>query len=258
MATPFIFFDMAGTIMSSNINWERENRAGIELVVSFLKELGKPILDTMTFIERFLADARLHRRRAKEERIEYRVRELLLTHIARENITVTRPQEDELVLRYVQPEIDRTMPYEGMADLLETLRAAGATLVVLSNSPSQEFVEIPLTKYGLLSYFSSVITSCAIGFRKPHPFFLNRIVEEIKPNIANSVLVGDRLYDDIVSGQRMGMKTIFLNIVSHADNAEYKGKIIPDYEVSSIATLSDILFSKSLGLFDKSRIEQRI
>lgn len=98
-----------------------------------------------------------------------------------------------------------------------------------------------LEKFGVLQYIDLVVASAEEGVAKP-----DRRIFEIALNRANckpehSVMIGDRIDNDIVPAKKLGMHTIwmkqgfgrFWNILSNEEKA--------DYEVNSLAELCEIL-----------------
>lgn len=98
-----------------------------------------------------------------------------------------------------------------------------------------------LEKFGVLQYIDLVVASAEEGVAKP-----DRRIFEIALNRANckpehSVMIGDRIDNDIVPAKKLGMHTIwmkqgfgrFWNILSDEEKA--------DYEVNSLAELLAIL-----------------
>lgn len=98
-----------------------------------------------------------------------------------------------------------------------------------------------LEKFGVLQYIDLVVASAEEGVAKP-----DRRIFEIALNRANcksehSVMIGDRIDNDIVPAKKLGMHTIwmkqgfgrFWNIASDEEKA--------DYEVNSLSELCKIL-----------------
>ncbi len=233
----YVLFDMAGTIVSSRIDWERENLAGANHLVKYLGGCDVKITEPTEFISEIMGQARIGRRRAKEERVEYSIEQIIVEQLKKQNIELDNGLIKKALCEYIKPELERTFPYKGMALFLKKLEEQDYELFLISNTPTKEFVEMTIDKYDLRKYFTYVLTSCEVGYRKPHDLFLRHLIEFGKPDMQNSVFVGDRLKDDMESAKRLGIKGIFFNKVDHSDNERDRQVIIPEVEVDNLVDL---------------------
>jgi putative hydrolase of the HAD superfamily len=89
-------------------------------------------------------------------------------------------------------------------EMLDTLRARGFALGVISNVYSREAVPHNLMRYGLNRYLDVVLSSAQFGFRKPDPrIFLEAArLLNLLPN--ECAYVGDTVSRDVVGAHRAG------------------------------------------------------
>jgi phosphoglycolate phosphatase len=87
-----------------------------------------------------------------------------------------------------------TTAFEGAADTLRTLRAAGIALAVCTNKPARLSAGI-LESLGLAQYFARVIGGDSLPFRKPDPRVLLSLLEAFDVPPERSLLVGDSEVD---------------------------------------------------------------
>ncbi len=233
----YVLFDMAGMVVSSRIDWERENLAGANNLVKYFGECGVEITDPNEFVNGLMEQARIGRRRAKKERVEYSIEQIIVEQLKKQNIELDNGLIKKALCEYIKPELDLTFPYRGMVLFLKKLKEQDCELFLILNTPTKEFVEMTIDKYDLRKCFTYVLTSCEVGYRKPHDLFLRHLIEFGKPDLKNSVFVGDRLKDDIGSAKKLGIKGIFFNKVEHSNNEKYKQEIIPEAEVDNLVDL---------------------
>ncbi len=88
--------------------------------------------------------------------------------------------------------------------LLETLRRRGFRLGVISNITSRKFVPFKLSEYGIASYFDAVVTSAALGWRKPNPGIFLQGARLIGLPPAACAYVGDTVSRDVIGARRAG------------------------------------------------------
>ncbi|MGH2727345.1 MAG: HAD family hydrolase, partial [Actinomycetota bacterium] len=94
-------------------------------------------------------------------------------------------------------------------ETLEELRGMGLRLGVVSNiSLFPHRMHGDLERLGLASLLDGAVFSSEIGVRKPAPRIFVRALREVGGEAMTAVFVGDRLNDDIVGAQALGMRTI--------------------------------------------------
>jgi putative hydrolase of the HAD superfamily len=93
--------------------------------------------------------------------------------------------------------------------LLESLRARGLRLGLVSNTASPEWLLRPvLERQGLVERVDAIVLSSGVGKRKPHPVIFERALEEVGAPPEDVLFVGDRLEADILGASRAGMRTV--------------------------------------------------
>lgn len=98
-----------------------------------------------------------------------------------------------------------------------------------------------LEKFGVLQYIDLVVASAEEGVAKPDRRIFEIALDRAKCKPEHSVMIGDRIDNDIVPAKKLGMHTIwmkqgfgrFWNITGDEEKA--------DYEVNSLAKLCEIL-----------------
>lgn len=96
--------------------------------------------------------------------------------------------------------------YPDVVPVLRQLRAAGYRLGVSGNQP--EGAAEQTTALGLP--FDLVASSALWGISKPDPAFFERIVTELDLRPDQVVYVGDRIDNDVLPAQALGMHAVFL------------------------------------------------
>lgn len=192
-----------------------------------------------TVIDHIVRTAGAGRQRAKAERVEYRIDAVLKKVLPEHGIRLTHPHWRQSVRVYVEPELAITRPHPGIKDVLKRLKADGYNLILVCNAPSEEFVMVSLQQYDLAKFFSHIIISCQVGYRKPHQKFVGALRRIIKPDVSRTIVVGDRLYDDIGLAQALGVPGVLFAKDPHPDNEAYNSLIRPAIRVSSTAALSE-------------------
>ena len=93
---------------------------------------------------------------------------------------------------------DRTAPYPGVVETLQSLRSTGHRMAVCTNKPEGPTVEI-LEALGLLGFISVVAGGDSLPVRKPDPGHLLGTLERLGSSPDRAVMIGDSRNDVAVA-----------------------------------------------------------
>ena len=99
----------------------------------------------------------------------------------------------------------------------------------------EEVQWVKLRNSKLLPYFKEVITSEAVGAKKPDPRIFQFALEKAGATVVESVMIGDDLNTDISGAIGVNMKSIFFN-----PNKFNHSRLIWE-EVSTLSEIKNIL-----------------
>jgi HAD superfamily hydrolase (TIGR01549 family) len=131
--------------------------------------------------------------------------------------------------------------YSDAKETLMALKSMKYKLGIIANQPLGS--EERLDKYGLGGLFDAVFPSAEVGINKPDTKLYLHALECVGCDANRSVMVGDRLDNDIAPAAEVGMRTVRV-LRGFFKNCE-KGSVKPDYIITSLTELVDI-FSKKL------------
>lgn len=99
-------------------------------------------------------------------------------------------------------------PYEEAEHVLKTLYDKGYNIGIIAN---QSFgTEKRLEDWGLLKYIKLVVASAEEGVAKPDKEIFLRALSRVECQPENTVMIGDRIDNDIEPANKLGMKTIWV------------------------------------------------
>ena len=131
------------------------------------------------------------------------------------------------------------IPYADAHSTLAALCQKGYKLGIIANQNSGTVKR--LEQWDLLKYFEVVAASAEIGYAKPDKQIFITAFELAKCTAEESVMIGDRLDNDIIPAKALGMKTVWLkNGLAKYQGAEF-GRGVVDYEIHSLSELLTIL-----------------
>jgi phosphoglycolate phosphatase len=119
-----------------------------------------------------------------------------------------------------------TSTFQGVAETLGRLQAAGLTLAVCTNKPGRLTTMI-LERLGLERYFTRVVSGDSLPFRKPDPRALLDVVDGFGRARAATLMVGDSEVD-AATAQAASVPFVLMTYGYHRG---------PIADISSVATL---------------------
>ena len=100
--------------------------------------------------------------------------------------------------------------YAGAGELLTALRAAGRTVILLSNAQSC-FTRPELKHLGLADCFDRIYISSELGFQKPDPRFFSAPARDLGLDAADCLMIGNDPICDVGGAAAVGMDAIYLH-----------------------------------------------
>lgn len=122
---------------------------------------------------------------------------------------------------------------------LDTLVGRGYRLAVLANQPAR--TRETLVRDGLDRFFSLYSISEELGFEKPDPRIFEHAVQQAGVDPARSVMVGDRLDNDVRPARAAGMRAVWLLRGEAPEDPTSEQASEPDACIRSLEELPDAL-----------------
>ncbi len=136
---------------------------------------------------------------------------------------------------------------EGIPELLRELHERGIALGLAANQP---LATIPtLDELGIGQYFQHRGVSGTHGFRKPDVRLFLAACADLDVEPSECVMVGDRIDNDVVPANALGMRSVLLRTGRHREQQVRSWDEVPYAEVHDVESLRQTL----LHLLDGSR-----
>lgn len=100
-------------------------------------------------------------------------------------------------------------PFDDAVPLLESLRARGVRLAIVSNWDTR--LRAILDERRLRPYFDAVVISAEVGWRKPHPAIFGKALGLLGCAPADALHVGDSVGDDVEGARAAGIRPVLLD-----------------------------------------------
>lgn len=131
------------------------------------------------------------------------------------------------------------VPYSDVYSTLAALCDKGYKLGIIANQKLGTTER--LESWGLCQYFDVIAASAEIGYAKPDKEIFEKAFEIAECIAGESVMVGDRLDNDIIPAKAIGMKTVWVrNGLAQYQDTEL-GEGVADYQIGSLSELLHIL-----------------
>lgn len=201
-----VFFDMGGTLETLGYDEALRRRASEGLYEFLVAHDLAPCGSVDAFHESISRGLSAYRAWNTQSLVELPANRICAEFVLRDfDFSASQLQAigDEFLLllemrfydRRERPEAKRT---------LRSLQRAGLKLGIISNVMSSGCVDVNLSRYGLLDFFETVVTSSGYGRRKPDPRIFVHAAQEIGSPPERCAHVGDKTSRDIVGAVRAG------------------------------------------------------
>jgi HAD superfamily hydrolase (TIGR01549 family) len=133
-------------------------------------------------------------------------------------------------------------PEDDAHPVLQALKAQGYPLGLISNAGDDTDVQTLVDNANLRGYFDVILSSAAMGIRKPNPRIFLAALEHwgVQPPLA--AMVGDSLGADILGARNAGLYSIWIKRRAEtAANRAHEDTIQPDAVISTLSELLGLL-----------------
>jgi len=200
------------------------------------------LMDTNDIIKESLNEASKRFRHCEISDSEYE--KILGKPLAQQMKDLSSDYCDEMTAFYRQyyreNQTTRTEIFDGVHDLLETLRKDGVKCAILTNK-GRNGLEKGLDQYHLKSYFEYYLSAQDVEKAKPDPEGIHKICEYYGVDEKDTMMVGDSGHD-IEAGKNAGVATCLVSWTIL--NIEKLKQLNPDYIVkhpSEIALINNAI-----------------
>lgn len=237
-----IFFDLGHTLIYSTAPWPAVIARGQQAMLGQLTADGFELPGTQ-FLAEYDARINAYYRERESEFIEYTVSYVLRNLLAE----MGYPNVSEADVRPALNALYAVTQQNWYAeeDALPTLQALlnrGYRLGLISNAADDQDVQELVDQAGLRACFEFILTSAAVGIRKPNPRIFEIALQALDVPASRAVMVGDTLGADILGAQHVGMLDIWVTRRAETPgNRAHLETIHPTHKVKTLAEIPDLI-----------------
>jgi HAD superfamily hydrolase (TIGR01662 family) len=230
-----VLFDVGDTLWHTASRPEREElrRFGAEAARSFLATIGSEHSDPSEVATAAWQAANLGLVRGRRDLVEPDYSEMVRSALRDLGIEVSREQAGTLLRAiYVSGVQSGKEAYADARATLEELRARGFKLGIVTNRAiGGDHFRSDLADAGLDVRWDAIAVSVEVGHPKPHPAPFLVALKELGCAPSETMMVGDRLDEDIVGARQLGMTTAWRRSEGDFD------EVVPDYTFDTVSEL---------------------
>lgn len=238
---PYIMFDLGNTLIYFEGDWPTVMGEAVQASTEYLCSLGYN-LDEEVFPRAYFDLIQDFYRRRNDNFIEYTADQVLKEALGR-RYPHPPPEHIRQSLKVMYSVLQKHWFIEQDAiPTLETLRARGHHLGIVSNAADDDDVQTLVDNAHLRPYFDFILTSAVAGVRKPNPKIFEEALARWNARPDQAMMVGDTLTADIAGANQVGVASVW--VMRRADTPENRAlsKVYPpDAMVYALSELPGLL-----------------
>ncbi len=243
-----IFFDLGSTLFYTKDPWPPIFKAANQALVAVLKEAGI-MLDDQSFYNEFGGFLDAYYAERGESTAEKTTAVSLKERLEQKGF----PNVPDALIRAALDAmyaITRQNWYleEDAIPTLETLRQRGYRLGLISNTSDDINVQQLIDRERLRPFFETIVTSAALGIRKPDIRIFQAALDRLRVRPAAAAMVGDTLEADMLGANQSGLYSIWVTrraqIPGGGDPSTGSGQALtiqPQAVVTALSQIPDLL-----------------
>jgi putative hydrolase of the HAD superfamily len=234
-----VFFDLGHTLLYFDADWAEIDAQAFGVLTKSLRSAGC-MVDEVEFPRLFATALSEYYRQRDTEFIEHTRYYVLQNLLEKQGISPLPEDQMRQVLKdmYTVSQ-DHWQLEEDARATLEFLRKSQYKLGLISNAGDDEDVQNLVDRFELRKYFDMIVTSAALGWRKPHPRIFQEALSMLNVQPLEAVMVGDMLGADIMGARNAGISSIWITRRSDQRyaNLAHEDTITPDATIASLEAL---------------------
>ncbi len=240
-----IVFDLGGTLIEYAgpfDSWPALETPGFAAAYAYLASQGVdlPSLELVRDTGFVMLPGRWQMAMAGERNL--RLADLLGDVLAACGVTAVSPQTLSAASHQYENAIcAQAHVLDAAADTLDTLRSQGYKIGLLSNTMFTGQAHIAdLKRFGLVEYFDTMLFSADAAKWKPNATPYLQVANELGIAAEAAVFIGDDPVNDILGGQRAGMRSIH---IKSSDRFRPLPDVKADAQITSLTELPELLLN---------------
>ena len=233
-----ILYDLGNTLLYFDGDWEGVLLQAVEAAGKAGQRFGLSPERQADLARSLAAQLQAYYDRREVDLVEQQAAQIFVAALADKGISAAdRVSLDAVMRAFYSVTQHHWIAVPGAERTLARLRAQGYRQAVLSNAAHDEDVQALVDKAALRPHLDFVLTSAALGRRKPDPQVFLRAAADWGVPSSSVLMVGDTLAADIRGAREAGMASVWVR--KYAEEPE--GDVRPDAVLETVVELPELL-----------------
>lgn len=128
----------------------------------------------------------------------------------RKGVHATKAVIDDTAVRFRKASTKLLKLYDGVIDLLKSLKEAGKSVYLLSNA-QRCFTYPELCELGLVDYFDGIFISSDLSCCKPSKIFFDKLFKTYNLKKSESIMIGNDCISDMQGAHNAGVDGLYIH-----------------------------------------------
>ena len=129
---------------------------------------------------------------------------------SRKGVCATKEIISDTAVKFRKASTQFLKLYDGVIDLLESLKKSGKKVYLLSNA-QRCFTYPEMVELGLVDYFDGIYISSDCSCCKPSKIFFDKLFKEYKLDKSKSVMIGNDCISDMQGAHKAGIDSLYIH-----------------------------------------------
>lgn len=222
-------FDLYGTLIDINTNeWDIELWKKLSILYRYKQAEYTPE-EIKKAYGRYVQQEkkRVHKRFPEYTEIDIKIEKVFKKLFTAKNVKCSKRDIQEICTAFRCYSTVYIKLYDGVIDLLDTLKAKDKKIYLLSNA-QRGFTENELNMFDLMQYFDGIVISSDEECCKPDVHYYNIILERYNLDKKETIMIGNDYISDIRGAKKAGIKSLYIH---QSISPEIKGELVADFKV---------------------------
>lgn len=222
-------FDLYGTLIDINTNeWDRKLWEKISVLYRY-RQADYTAEEIQNGYGKYVQEEKdlVHRRFPEYSEIDIKIEKVFKRLFTAKNVKCTKRDVQEICTAFRCYSTVYIRLYDGVLDLLDTLKAKGKRIYLLSNA-QRSFTENELNMFGLMPYFDGVVISSDEECCKPDVHYYNTLIDRYNLKKSETIMIGNDYLSDIRGAKNAGIKSLYIH---QSISPEIEGELEADFRV---------------------------
>lgn len=144
------------------------------------------------------------------DKIEINLEKVFKRLYARKGVKPTDKMVQDTAIKFRKASTQLLTLYDGVIDLLESLKKAGKKVYLLSNA-QRCFTYPEMCELGIEKYFDGIFISSDCACCKPSKIFFNKLLKEYNLDKSKSIMIGNDCISDMQGAHKVGLDGLYIH-----------------------------------------------